>query len=145
MPGYRCRHWRWNCDEKGCYTMSLPSWDDLLDCFPRGIRPTDIDGMVEINGWVLIIDQKEPGKTFEEGQRRAYNALRERPNTTVVGIRDGLNSEVEVIILPSEAPPSGAGEMGIPSVAPALANAVYAATTVRVRRLPLLPELMRRL
>ena len=56
-----------------------------------------------------------------------------------------LPAEVEVIILPSEAPPSGAGEMGIPSVAPALANAVYAATTVRVRRLPLLPELMRRL
>ncbi|MCQ4166884.1 xanthine dehydrogenase family protein molybdopterin-binding subunit [Tahibacter harae] len=54
-----------------------------------------------------------------------------------------MPNEVEVIILPSELEPSGAGEMGIPSVAPALANAIYAATTVRVRKLPILPELNR--
>ena len=52
---------------------------------------------------------------------------------------------VEVQIVESTADPVGAGEMGIPSVAPALANAVYAATTVRVRKLPLMPELMRML
>jgi isoquinoline 1-oxidoreductase beta subunit len=52
---------------------------------------------------------------------------------------------VEVQIVESDADPVGAGEMGIPSVAPALANAVYAATTVRVRKLPLMPELMRML
>jgi len=50
---------------------------------------------------------------------------------------------VEVYIVDSTAEPSGAGEIGIPSAAPALANAVYAATTVRVRKLPLLPELKR--
>jgi isoquinoline 1-oxidoreductase subunit beta len=33
----------------------------------------------------------------------------------------------------------------VPSAAPALANAIYAATTVRVRRLPLLPQLLRML
>jgi len=52
---------------------------------------------------------------------------------------------VEVQIVESTEEPSGAGEMGIPSAAPALANAVYAATTVRVRKLPLMPELMRML
>jgi isoquinoline 1-oxidoreductase beta subunit len=52
---------------------------------------------------------------------------------------------VEVQIVESGEDPVGAGEMGIPSVAPALANAVYAATTVRVRKLPLMPELMRML
>jgi isoquinoline 1-oxidoreductase beta subunit len=52
---------------------------------------------------------------------------------------------VEVQIVESDIDPVGAGEMGIPSVAPALANAVYAATTVRVRKLPLMPELMRML
>ena len=51
--------------------------------------------------------------------------------------------DVEVIIVESAEEPSGAGEMGIPSAAPALANAVYAATTVRVRELPLMAELMR--
>jgi isoquinoline 1-oxidoreductase beta subunit len=52
---------------------------------------------------------------------------------------------VEVHIVDSTAEPSGAGEIGIPSAAPALANAIYAATTVRVRKLPLLPELKRML
>lgn len=52
---------------------------------------------------------------------------------------------VEVQIVESTEEPSGAGEMGVPSAAPALANAVYAATTVRVRKLPLMPELMRML
>jgi isoquinoline 1-oxidoreductase beta subunit len=51
--------------------------------------------------------------------------------------------KVEVHIVESVAEPSGAGEVAIPSVAPALANAVYAATTVRVRKLPLLAELKR--
>ena len=52
---------------------------------------------------------------------------------------------VDVHIVESTADPSGAGEIGVPSAAPALANAIYAATTVRVRKLPLMPELMRKL
>jgi isoquinoline 1-oxidoreductase beta subunit len=50
-----------------------------------------------------------------------------------------------VEIVDSTADPSGAGEMGVPSAAPALANAIYAATTVRVRKLPIMPELRRML
>jgi len=50
---------------------------------------------------------------------------------------------VEVYIVDSTEDPSGAGEIGVPSAAPALANAIYAATTVRVRKLPLLAELKR--
>ncbi|MFI4970161.1 MAG: molybdopterin cofactor-binding domain-containing protein, partial [Lysobacterales bacterium] len=38
--------------------------------------------------------------------------------------------DVEVVIVESTQEPCGAGEMGVPSVAPALANAVHAATTV---------------
>lgn len=53
--------------------------------------------------------------------------------------------EVEVVLVESSADPSGAGEIGVPSAAPALANAIYAATTVRVRKLPLMPELRRML
>jgi len=52
---------------------------------------------------------------------------------------------VEVYPVESSEEPSGAGEIGIPSAAPALANAIYAATTVRVRKLPIMPELMRML
>ncbi|HTU68146.1 MAG TPA: molybdopterin cofactor-binding domain-containing protein [Steroidobacteraceae bacterium] len=49
---------------------------------------------------------------------------------------------VEVHILRTNYPPCGAGEMGVPSALPALANAIYAATGQRLRRLPLLsPQL----
>jgi isoquinoline 1-oxidoreductase beta subunit len=44
---------------------------------------------------------------------------------------------VETFVLPSTLRPSGAGEMGIPSAAPALANAIFAATGKRLRNLPL--------
>jgi isoquinoline 1-oxidoreductase beta subunit len=44
--------------------------------------------------------------------------------------------EVEVHIVPSEAPPTGAGEPGVPPIGPAVANAVYQATRKRVRVLP---------
>jgi len=43
---------------------------------------------------------------------------------------------VEVYIVPSTDPPSGVGEPGTPPIAPAVANAVRAATGVRLRSLP---------
>jgi isoquinoline 1-oxidoreductase subunit beta len=43
----------------------------------------------------------------------------------------------ECYIVPSSAPPSGVGEPGTAPIAPALANAIYAATGTRVRSLPL--------
>jgi len=47
---------------------------------------------------------------------------------------------VEVHIVPSNRPPSGVGETGVPAIAPAIANALYAATGQRVRRLPFAGE-----
>ncbi|HKU28388.1 MAG TPA: molybdopterin cofactor-binding domain-containing protein [Candidatus Sulfotelmatobacter sp.] len=44
---------------------------------------------------------------------------------------------VDVQIVESEAPPAGVGEPGVPPFAPALCNAIYAATGKRVRELPL--------
>jgi isoquinoline 1-oxidoreductase beta subunit len=44
---------------------------------------------------------------------------------------------VDVQIVESLAPPAGVGEPGVPPMAPALCNAVYAATGKRVRELPL--------
>lgn len=41
-----------------------------------------------------------------------------------------------VHFVPSEAAPSGVGEAGVPTVAPAIGNAIFAATRMRVRTLP---------
>jgi isoquinoline 1-oxidoreductase beta subunit len=47
---------------------------------------------------------------------------------------------IDVRIVPSAEPPGGIGEASVPLVAPAVANAVFAATGVRHRRLPLQPH-----
>lgn len=47
--------------------------------------------------------------------------------------------EVTVEVIRSDAEPGGVSELGVPAVAPAIANAIMAATGVRLRRLPLLP------
>ena len=45
--------------------------------------------------------------------------------------------KIEVYIVPSGESPTGVGEPGVPPVAPALANALFAATGKRIRRLPI--------
>jgi isoquinoline 1-oxidoreductase beta subunit len=47
---------------------------------------------------------------------------------------------VEVFTVPSSKPPRGFGEQPVPPVAPAVANAIFAATGKRVRKVPIRPE-----
>lgn len=46
---------------------------------------------------------------------------------------------IEVYIADSKEKMGGAGEPGVPPLAPAIANALFAATGKRIRRLPLQP------
>ncbi len=45
--------------------------------------------------------------------------------------------KIEIHVVPSTEPPGGAGEPGVPPIAPAVANAIFAATGRRVRKLPI--------
>jgi isoquinoline 1-oxidoreductase beta subunit len=52
-------------------------------------------------------------------------------------LRMGEMPQVEVHIVASGANPSGVGEPGVPPIAPAVVNALFAATGKRLRNLPL--------
>jgi isoquinoline 1-oxidoreductase beta subunit len=44
--------------------------------------------------------------------------------------------QIEITIVESDAPLGGAGEPGVPPIAPAVTNAIFAATGTRIRELP---------
>ncbi len=54
---------------------------------------------------------------------------------TVLRINE-MPRAIEVYIVPSTNPPSGVGEPGTPPIAPAVANAIRAATGIKLRKLP---------
>lgn len=99
MTGYRSKFMRHDCDG-GCYYDTLPSWDYLIECFPRGIRPTDIDGMVEMNGSFLFLEQKGAGVPIQAGQLLAFKRLAELPNVTVVIFRPLGLEDFDLLVLP---------------------------------------------
>ena len=69
--------------------------------------------------------------TLEEGRVQQSNFNDYPP------LRMAEMPAVEVHIVPSTDYPSGIGEPGTPPIAPAVANALFALTGIRARRLPL--------
>lgn len=69
--------------------------------------------------------------TIEDGHA-AQHGFRDYPLLTIAEM-----PRVEVHLMSSQEKPSGAGECGVPPIAPAVANAVFAATGKRIRSLPI--------
>jgi CO/xanthine dehydrogenase Mo-binding subunit len=53
-------------------------------------------------------------------------------------MNDAPKTEVHVVMSKEE--PTGIGEPGLPVIAPAMSNAIFAATGKRLRRLPIQPQ-----
>jgi isoquinoline 1-oxidoreductase beta subunit len=99
-------------------------------------RPVNLSGL-EAQMMGGTIDGLSTARRLEVGIEGGRVTTRNFNDYPLLRINEAPN--VEVIIVPSERDPSGAGEMGVPTAAPALANALFAATGVRTRSLPLVP------
>jgi len=106
----------------------------VVDC-GLVINPAGLEGQVE-SGITWGLSATLHGKIdFRQGrvQQETYSDFRV--------MRMNEMPAIETHIVRSSAPPSGFGEHPVPPVAPAVANAVFAATGKRIRRLPITPEL----
>jgi CO/xanthine dehydrogenase Mo-binding subunit len=59
---------------------------------------------------------------------------------TYTPLRLGQTPDVKIEFIDSKYPPSGLGEPAVTPVAPAIANAIYQAVGVRLRKLPMKPS-----
>jgi isoquinoline 1-oxidoreductase beta subunit len=95
------------------------------------VNPDTVKGQVEGAATMALTAAIKNGITFDKGQTVQNNY-----NTNPI-VRFNEMPPVEVHILTNGGPKiKGVGEPGLPSFAPALCNAIFAATGKRIRRLP---------
>ena len=73
---------------------------------------------------------------FYNGLTIQNGAVVEKNFNTYPVLKINQCPEIVTYILESDAAPDGAGEAGLPTVAPALANAIFDLTGKRIRKLP---------
>jgi isoquinoline 1-oxidoreductase subunit beta len=112
-------------------TIAVPAVWTAVDCgFPA--NPDRIRAQMEgaaVMGLTLALYGQV---TFKEGRAEQSNFV----DFPLAGMPIAPRS-IDVQIVPSEAPAAGVGEPGVPPFAPALCNAIFAATGTRIRELPI--------
>ncbi len=75
---------RWDCSVKGCFNIKKrPKIEVFAECFPGNIQMGDVDGIVEINGQVLLLEWKE-FEPISTGQRIMYQRMTASPACHVI-------------------------------------------------------------
>jgi isoquinoline 1-oxidoreductase subunit beta len=118
-------------DEKG--KLSVPRVDTAIDCGTY-VNPERIQSQIEGAAIMGLSLAKYGEITFKDGRVQQSNF----DNFPLLRI-DEAPRVTHVYIVPpgADTPPSGVGEPGVPPFAPALANAIFAATGKRIRNLPI--------
>jgi len=78
-----------------------------------------------------------------EGSEIVNGQAKDTNLNTYMPLRMGDMPDMEIEFLPSTEMPVGLGEPGTTPVAPAIANAIFAASGARLRHLPIRPEAVR--
>ena len=75
---------RWDCEKQGCFNIKRrPKIEVFSDCFPNNISFGDVDGIVEINGYGLLLEWKQDVKCPPMGQHIMYQKLTKTKLLTV--------------------------------------------------------------
>lgn len=113
--------------------LKLHRFVSAIDCGPI-VNPDTIQAQLQ-SGVVFGLSAALYGEiSFENGR------VKQRNFHDYQMLRMHEMPEVEAHIVPSEEKMGGVGEPGVPPVAPALANAIFAVTGKRIRRLPIRAE-----
>jgi isoquinoline 1-oxidoreductase beta subunit len=94
------------------------------------VNPDTVKAQVEGAVVMALVAATKPGITLENGKVAQHNFY-DNPLSRINEVPD-----VEVHILVEGGKIKGVGEPGLPPFAPALVNAVYAASGKRIRKLP---------
>jgi CO/xanthine dehydrogenase Mo-binding subunit len=108
-----------------------------IDC-GTVVNPGIVEGQME-SGIVFGLTAALKGEITIEGGRVPQSNFHDYPV-----LRIDEMPRIEVHIVPSTEAPGGVGEPATPPIAPAVANAIFAATGTRVRRLPIRPGDLRK-